>query len=607
MPNDQKLREGEVEEPLNAGTATSTALKEGETEEPIHRGTPPSMGATKPMTDAQRLHYQMVTGEEPPGRLQTYLEEGANYTPEGRREHPIRAFVGDTTKKLEDFGRLASIMAPLMVGPEGAGVRPERPARVPVWKGAPAVEAPAAAAAPERLQPIPRNWSGREMPLPGRAETPAAAPAERLQPAIEPMQKKPLGERRLGEAGRKPTIDSVVNQATGVKPLEPNKPLREQLSKAAATAEPPVDPIKAKYPDPEIRQLVRANGEEIYEAAKGSPERLKAIHDLTRVDLRQALINAGEDMGQVTVSNSKFAGKGSITREEAFHRLLGRGKSPDEIVELAKPRPAVAELKPGETTQARYYDPVRKEWAPERAANHQAFAEAATAGKAAPTDRPPEAIITLGGTASGKTTMARHFLGEDANRVNIDADTAKLSVPEYANLKKTDPQNAAARVHEESSAIAKRTVQQAVSKGLDFIYDTSTGGGGEPLLQKLKQLGYRVKVYYADIPVEEALGRAKQRALTSTDPTNRGRFVPEDVIRENHQKAAEAFQNLRNSKSVDEIHGVDTSSRTPVKFYSRVDGEHEQIIGRRQLEASEAKAKSKPPAAKDQSLVFSER
>jgi len=81
---------------------------------------------------------------------------------------------------------------------------------------------------------------------------------------------------------------------------------------------------------------VRANGEQIYEAAKGNPNLMKDLHDLTRVDLRQALINAGEDMGQTTVSDSKFAGKGSISRQDAFNRLLGRGVKPADIVKLAK-------------------------------------------------------------------------------------------------------------------------------------------------------------------------------------------------------------------------------------------------------------------------------
>jgi hypothetical protein len=82
--------------------------------------------------------------------------------------------------------------------------------------------------------------------------------------------------------------------------------------------------------------MVRANGERIVQAVGDDVDTMKAVHDLTRVDLRQALLNSGEDMGQRTVSNSKFAGEGSITREDAFNRLLGKGLKPQDIVRLAK-------------------------------------------------------------------------------------------------------------------------------------------------------------------------------------------------------------------------------------------------------------------------------
>ena len=143
----------------------------------------------------------------------------------------------------------------------------------------------------------------------------------------------------LFEKGTRPepvNLDQLANDLAGVKPLKPDVPLREQLTPQPTSVGEQVDPIKVKYPDPAVRQMVRANGEGIYEAAKGNPNLVKSLHDLTRVELRQALINAGEDMGQTTVSNSKFAGEGSIPREEAFNRLLKRGLSPEKIVELAK-------------------------------------------------------------------------------------------------------------------------------------------------------------------------------------------------------------------------------------------------------------------------------
>jgi hypothetical protein len=137
-----------------------------------------------------------------------------------------------------------------------------------------------------------------------------------------------------------PSVDDVVNQATGNKPLAPNVPLKEQAAspkvEPTASSSGEQDPLKVKYPDPAQRQMVRANGERIVQAIGDDKETMDAVHGLTRVDLRQAAINHGIDMGQTTVSNSKFAGEGSITRENMFNRLLDEGLKPQDIVRLAK-------------------------------------------------------------------------------------------------------------------------------------------------------------------------------------------------------------------------------------------------------------------------------
>ena len=297
-------------------------------------------------------------------------------------------------------------------------------------------------------------------------------------------------------------------------------------------------------------------------------------------------------------------GLGSISpiggpgREGTLGRI-GETKSvaPSPVESVKLPHPEVTDLKPGEATADRFYNKDTDEWSPEREANHEAVAEAAIKGKTAPTDRPPEAVITMGGTASGKTTLTRQILGADKNRVNIDSDLNKLTIPEYEGLKESDPENAAQRVHEESKAISRRIMQKAVADGLDLIYDTTTGGGGEKVLKQLKKMGYKVRVVYADVPVEEAVKRANERAESSEDPTNRGRIVPEDVIRDTHAKAAKAFNDLRNSPNVDEVQAFDTTTRNPEKFYSR-QGQKETVHNTKVLDRIKEKANGQTTAAK---------
>jgi predicted ABC-type ATPase len=470
-----------------------------------------------------------------------------------------------------------------------------------VLSGAESEAGGAEAAAGSRLRPI-SPAPAPAAPEPNRIIMPEHYPGPRLNPA-DVAEAAPTAGSRLQPIGEAPTarsprgyfnpgrgepvrLEPIVNEAMGVKPLKADVPLREQLTKTTAIEPAEIDPIKAKYPDPQVRQMVRANGEQLYEAAKHDPNLVAKLHDLTRVDLRQALINSGEDMGQTTVSNSKFAGQGSISREEAFNRLLAKGHKPDDILSLAKQTPVAAAG--NQTTEQQFFNAKTGEWAPERQAIHEMVINDALAGKTPPIGRAPEATITIGGTGAGKTTLTRHVLGENPNMVNVDADLNKLHIPEFEGLKKSDPVNAAFRVHEESSHIAKRTVAAAVQKGLDFVYDTSTGGSGPALFAKLKEAGYKVRVLYADVATDTAVERSMLRAQMSTDPTNRGRFVPESVIREKHQTAAKAFNALRSSPHVDELHGYDTTSRAPQRFYERV-GSRETIHDQGRLDAVQRK------------------
>jgi hypothetical protein len=166
--------------------------------------------------------------------------------------------------------------------------------------------------------------------------------AERLQKesAAEP-ETQPTEESKP-KVNTEKAAEDIAKQVTGWQPLEKNVPLKDQF-KGGATTE---DPMVKKYPDPAQRQMVRANGKGIVQAIGNDASLMKQVHNLTRVDLRQALINAGEDLGQTTVSDSKFAGEGSITRQQAFDKLLQKGVSPQEIVRLAKERNPGAQPKP---------------------------------------------------------------------------------------------------------------------------------------------------------------------------------------------------------------------------------------------------------------------
>jgi len=99
-------------------------------------------------------------------------------------------------------------------------------------------------------------------------------------------------------------------------------------------------------------------------------------------------------MGQKTVSNSKFAGEGSISREEAFNRLLQRGVGPEKILELAKQTPS--ELGGG------------------------GFAKAAPAGIA-------PVLKETGWEYGGKNSMGIHEFKEPGTNISISVRDADLN------------------------------------------------------------------------------------------------------------------------------------------------------------------------------------
>jgi predicted ABC-type ATPase len=211
-------------------------------------------------------------------------------------------------------------------------------------------------------------------------------------------------------------------------------------------------------------------------------------------------------------------------------------------------------------------------WDKDRAAMHQQIIAKWLEGKE-PSGSKPQAWILGGGTASGKSTASKELLGEDPKALNVDPDKLKLEIPEYAALKETDQDNAAPRVHEESSYLTKELMAAAANKRLDIIYDATTSGNGGPNMAKaLAKDGYDVHVMFFDIPLSMARERQAIREATSTDPVSVGRHVKDEVIVENHQGAAAKFQVLKDMPEVKDARMYDNSQpkgMPPTLVYER--------------------------------------
>lgn len=135
----------------------------------------------------------------------------------------------------------------------------------------------------------------------------------------------------------------------------------------------------------------------------------------------------------------------------------------------------------------------------------------------------PIAIFTGGSPASGKSTfIAKNAEYLRSDRIfHLDADEIRAKLPEYEGWN-------ANSTHEETQDIVNSLLEK-LGDGqcrYDFIYDGTMNKAKKyhPLIQKVKDMGYKTYIIFMDIPYEEA----KRRALNRYQET--GRFVPMQVI-----------------------------------------------------------------------------
>ena len=200
---------------------------------------------------------------------------------------------------------------------------------------------------------------------------------------------------------------------------------------------------------------------------------------------------------------------------------------------------------------------VPAEVKPERAALHEKIIAARF--DHVPPVAPGEqkiAIMTMGGPASGKTTMLQGI--DKRNFVQIDPDHIKDDIPEF--VEGTNPamtwEGTAHCVHKESTYIGDVLQERAMRAGKHMVID-GTGADVDSFLatmQKLKARGYRIKLVMPDLDIETGLKRVHQRAQQS------GRFVPDKVIRDAYEMVPRNFERL--ARQADEAKMFD--ARRPI-------------------------------------------
>jgi ribosomal protein L24 len=207
----------------------------------------------------------------------------------------------------------------------------------------------------------------------------------------------------------------------------------------------------------------------------------------------------------------------------------------------------------------------------------------------------PRVLFSGGGYASGKGGVLKILAARGETPPDsfvLDPDQIKAELPEFQAMIGTDPE-ANMHVYREAWAIAQEIQARAMEKKLNITVDGISNTAPEEMGQRVKAFtdrGYSAHVVYADIPTEEALKRAANRAENAKEDSDR-RMIPEIIMRSVHRDVAATVPALPGY--LDE-HGIPAhievwnndqgkdeqgQFRPPLKFFEHASSSHPGIAG----------------------------
>jgi len=133
-------------------------------------------------------------------------------------------------------------------------------------------------------------------------------------------------------------------------------------------------------------------------------------------------------------------------------------------------------------------------------------------------DRQPNLYIVAGPNGAGKSTFARLFLPDFADcREFVNADLIA------AGLSPFNPEGQAIQ----AGRLMLERIESLAKARIDFGFETTLAGRGwVPLLERLREQGYRLTLFFLWLPSQDlAVSRVQERVRAG------GHSIPEEVIR----------------------------------------------------------------------------
>lgn len=171
------------------------------------------------------------------------------------------------------------------------------------------------------------------------------------------------------------------------------------------------------------------------------------------------------------------------------------------------------------------------------------------------------AILLGGGSGAGKTRFIEGFMDKfteatGTSLIIIDADSIKKKIRDHVHWdewnrnpsykKKIDCENRDDFVHDESSDISSKMIEQAIEEERSFVYDGTLKDYDKysELIRGLIGNDYKVSVFIIDVSLDVAL----ERVLIRSSKT--GRTVPEKVVKMSNYMVAKTFMELKANKLI---------------------------------------------------------
>ena len=178
----------------------------------------------------------------------------------------------------------------------------------------------------------------------------------------------------------------------------------------------------------------------------------------------------------------------------------------------------------------------------------------------------PRAIVLGGQPGSGKSVLAAEAISELRVRggaVLIDADRMREQNPEYKQLTRQDPQNAADLTHKEAATWATRLTVVAIDNKRDLVVDGTLRDPANirDLTTRLKESGYEVEARIMAVSPETSLVRARLRFEEQVSEIGTGRFVNKEQHDTAYLGVAATVAVLERDKLVDKVTLYDAHQR----------------------------------------------